>query len=53
MNLVIPAGALLILLDPLLPLPFALTAAILVLIVVVLVMRDPVTEGKDLQNTSS
>jgi low temperature requirement protein LtrA len=52
-NLVIPAGALLIFLDPLLPLPFVLTAAILVLIVVVLVMRDPVTEGKELQNTSA
>jgi len=40
-NTVIPTGALLILLDPLVPLPFTLTAAILILIVVVLVLREP------------
>ena len=40
-NTVIPTGALLILLDPLVPLPFTLTAAILILIVLVLVLREP------------
>lgn len=41
-NTVIPGAALLILVDPLLPVPFALTAAILVGAVVVLVWRHPI-----------
>ncbi|MDI2035911.1 low temperature requirement protein A [Paenarthrobacter nitroguajacolicus] len=41
-NLVVPAGALLILADSLGPIPVTFTAAILVLIVIVLVLRDPV-----------
>lgn len=41
-NTVIPGAALLILVDPLIPVPFALTAAILVIAVVVLVWRHPI-----------
>jgi low temperature requirement protein LtrA len=40
-NTVVPAGALLVLLDPVLPIPVTLTAGILVVIVVVLAMRRP------------
>lgn len=42
-NTVFPLGALLVLLDPILPIPVTLTALILVIIVVVLVIRPPVT----------
>jgi low temperature requirement protein LtrA len=45
-NTVVPAGALLIFLNPLVPLQITLTAAILVLIVVVLVIRDPDTTNE-------
>lgn len=41
-NVVVPVGALLILIDPLLPLPIAMTAVILIVIVAVLVWRPPV-----------
>ena len=41
-NTVVPIGALLVLLDPVLPIPVTLTALILVGIVVVLVVRPPV-----------
>lgn len=41
-NLVVPAGALLVLLDPLIPVPVTLTAVILAAVVVVLVLRSPV-----------
>lgn len=41
-NIVVPLGALLVLLDPVLPIPVALTAVILVGIVTVLVIRPPV-----------
>jgi hypothetical protein len=41
-NLVVPVGALLVLLDPLIPVPFALTAVFMALIVVTLVLRPPV-----------
>lgn len=41
-NTVVPIGALLVLLDPVLPIPVTLTALILVVIVVVLVLRPPV-----------
>jgi low temperature requirement protein LtrA len=41
-NTVLPTGALLVLLDPVLPIPVTLTAGILIVIVVVLVVRPPV-----------
>ncbi|MDQ0614161.1 low temperature requirement protein LtrA [Microbacterium sp. W4I4] len=41
-NTVVPLGAVLVLLDPLLPVPVTLTAVILVAVVVVLVLRPPV-----------
>ena len=41
-NIVVPAGAVLVLLDPILPIPVTLTAVILVAIVAVLVIRPPV-----------
>lgn len=44
-NTVIPAGALLVLLDPFVPVPVALTATVMVAIVVVLVARPPVPHG--------
>jgi low temperature requirement protein LtrA len=44
-NVVVPAGALLVLLDPVLPIPVALTAVILIGIVTVLVIRRPVTRS--------
>nr|WP_247641886.1 MULTISPECIES: low temperature requirement protein A [Microbacterium] len=44
-NTVIPVGALLVLLDPFVPVPVALTAAVMVAIVVVLVMRPPIPRG--------
>jgi low temperature requirement protein LtrA len=40
-NTAVPAGAVLVLLDPLLPVPVTLTAIILVAVVVVLVLRGP------------
>jgi low temperature requirement protein LtrA len=43
-NTVIPVGAVLVLLDPILPIPVAITAGVLVVIVVVLVLRPPVTQ---------
>ncbi|MFD5224397.1 low temperature requirement protein A [Microbacterium sp. NPDC058342] len=44
-NTVVPLGALLVLVDPLLPFSVTLTAAIMVAIVVVLVLRSPVRRG--------
>ncbi|WBU39122.1 low temperature requirement protein A [Homoserinibacter sp. YIM 151385] len=44
-NVVVPLGALLVLLDPVLPIPFAVTALIVVAVVAVLVVRAPVGEG--------
>ncbi|REJ07348.1 low temperature requirement protein A [Microbacterium bovistercoris] len=41
-NLVVPGGAVLVLIDAMLPLPVALTTVILVAVVVVLVLRRPV-----------
>jgi low temperature requirement protein LtrA len=41
-NTAVPLGAVLVLLDPLIPVPFALTAVFLVLVVAVLVVRRPV-----------
>jgi low temperature requirement protein LtrA len=43
-NTVIPVGAVLVLLDPILPIPVAITAGVLVVIVVALVLRAPVTQ---------
>lgn len=40
-NAVVPAGAVLVLLDPVLPIPFAITAVVMVAVVVVLVVRPP------------
>ncbi len=42
-NTVVPVGALLVLLDPVLPIPFALTSIVLVVVVAVLVARPPTT----------
>lgn len=42
-NTVVPLGAVLVLLDPVLPIPVTLTALILAIIVVVLVLRSPVS----------
>lgn len=44
-NVVVPVGALLVLLDSVLPLPVTLTAVILAVIVAVLVVRRPVEAG--------
>ncbi|EED6225801.1 low temperature requirement protein A, partial [Salmonella enterica subsp. enterica serovar Haifa] len=41
-NAVVPLGAVLVLLDPVLPIPVTLTALILAVVVVVLVLRPPV-----------
>ncbi|NUR97868.1 MAG: low temperature requirement protein A [Kribbellaceae bacterium] len=41
-NIVVPLGAALVLLDPLIPIPFALTAVFMAAIVVSLVLRPPV-----------
>ena len=46
---VVPVGAVLVLLDPVIPVPFALTAVFLVAIVVVLVLRPPLTAAGDPQ----
>lgn len=45
-NIVIPAGAALILLDPIVPLPFAITSVVLVVMVVVLVVHPTVQRGQ-------
>jgi low temperature requirement protein LtrA len=42
-NVVVPLGAVLVLLDPLIPIPFALTALFMALVVATLVLRPPVT----------
>ena len=41
-NTVVPIGAILVLLDPVIPIPVTLTAVIMVIVVVVLVLRPPV-----------
>lgn len=48
-NTVVPVGAVLVLLDPVIPVPFALTAVFLVAIVIVLVLRPPLTTAGDPQ----
>ena len=42
-NVVVPAGAILVLFDPIIPIPITLTALIMIAVVVVLVLRPPVT----------
>ncbi|MEU8227589.1 low temperature requirement protein A [Kribbella sp. NPDC048915] len=42
-NTVVPLGAALVLLDPLIPIPFALTALFMALVVVTLILRPPTT----------
>jgi low temperature requirement protein LtrA len=42
-NTAVPVGALLVLLDPVLPIPFALTSIVLVVVVAILVARPPTT----------
>ncbi|MET7277593.1 low temperature requirement protein A [Kribbella sp. NPDC005582] len=44
-NIVVPVGALLVLLDPIIPVPFLITAVLMAAIVVVLVVRPPITVG--------
>jgi hypothetical protein len=46
-NVVVPAGAVLVLLDPVIPVPITLTALILIAVVVVLVLRPPVVRVAD------
>lgn len=43
-NTVVPVGAVLVLLDPLLPIPVAITAVIMAAVVVVLVLRPPIAQ---------
>ncbi|MFE6968036.1 low temperature requirement protein A [Isoptericola sp. NPDC057653] len=45
-NAVVPVGAVLVLLDPVIPVPVTLTAVIMVLIVVVLVLHPPLSEPR-------
>jgi len=45
-NTVVPVGALLVLLDPVVPIPVTLTAVIMVAIVVVLVLHPPLSEPR-------
>ena len=42
-NVALPLGAVLVLFDPIIPIPITLTAVIMVLMVVVLVLHPPVT----------
>ena len=46
-NVVVPLGAVLVLLDPVIPVPITLTALIMIAIVVVLVLRPPVPRTGD------
>lgn len=47
-NIVVPVGAVLVLLDPVLPIPVTLTAVVMVIVVAVLVVRPPVTRAEPL-----
>jgi len=42
-NLVVPIGAVLVLFDPVIPVPFVVTAVLMVAIVVALVVRPPIS----------
>ena len=48
-NIVVPAGAVLVLFDPIIPIPITLTALIMIAVVVVLVLRPPVTTPTGVQ----
>ena len=45
-NVAVPLGAVLVLLDPIIPIPITLTALIMIALVVVLVLRPPVTRAE-------
>ncbi|MFS3127632.1 low temperature requirement protein A [Nocardioides sp. Bht2] len=51
-NTVVPAGAVLVLLDPLIPIPITLTAVVMVIIVAVLVIREPQGQQADLHGAA-
>ena len=51
-NTVVPLGALLVLLDPVLPVPFTVVAGVMVAVVVVLVLRPPVPEHAGTANAA-
>ena len=40
-NIVVPAGAVLVLFDPVIPIPITLTAVVMIVVVAVLVARGP------------
>lgn len=46
-NTVVPSAAVLVLLDPVIPVPVTLTAVIMVVVVVVLVLRPPLSDRED------
>jgi low temperature requirement protein LtrA len=46
-NIAVPAGAVLVLLDPVLPVPIAITSLVLVAVVVVLVRNPPIEEAEE------
>jgi len=52
-NTVVPVGALLVLLDPVIPVPVTLTALIMVVIVVVLVRHPPIDQDETVAGSSS
>ncbi|AZS47988.1 hypothetical protein CVS53_02698 [Microbacterium oxydans] len=52
-NIVVPAGAVLVLIDPVIPVPVALTALILIAVVVVLVWRPPFSSEQERGDTTA
>jgi len=46
-NTVVPTAAVLVLLDPIFPVPVTLTAVIMMLVVVLLVLRPPLPHGNE------
>lgn len=48
-NVAMPLGALLVLFDPIIPIPITLTALIMIALVVVLVLRPPVSPNRGVQ----
>ncbi len=47
-NIIVPAGAVLVLIDPLIPIPFAVTAVVLTGVVVALIWKDPLDRTQQL-----
>ncbi|NJP35403.1 low temperature requirement protein A, partial [Micromonospora sp. HSS6-12] len=43
---IVPAGAILVLVDPLIPIPIALTAVILIVVVAALVWQEPYARAR-------